>query len=107
MSITSLTSLFYQLGPSGQNRLNCARYGARFGPAGTARACIGPRLRLDLPGRLDHHVADFWRRTSYPTSGYSLGQRGARGSRRLLAPRTRETSLLRQALADGACVVLG
>src|SRR5207302_4038104 len=26
--------------------LYCARYDARFGPAGTARACIGPRLRV-------------------------------------------------------------
>lgn len=35
----------------------------------------------------------FLRRTSYPTSGYSLGTRGARSSRRVLAPRRRRNPL--------------
>ena len=47
------------------------------------------------------------RRTSYPTSGYSLGQRGARGSRRLLAPRKRKKSLFKPALVAAAFLVLG
>ncbi len=47
------------------------------------------------------------RRTSYPTSGYSLGQRGTRGSRRLLAPRKRKKSLFKPALVAAAFVVLG
>ena len=35
------------------------------------------------------------RRTSYPTSGYSLGTRGRRSSRRLVAPPRRRTPVIR------------
>src|SRR5207302_4698702 len=42
-----------------------------------------------------HHEADFLRRTSYPTSGYSLGTRGRRSSRRLIAPPRRRTPVIR------------
>jgi D-alanyl-D-alanine carboxypeptidase len=44
---------------------------------------------------LAHHEADFLRRTSYPSSGYSLGTRGRRSSRRLIAPPRRRTPVIR------------
>ena len=50
---------------------------------------------LDIPATLTHHGADFLRRTSYPTSGYSLGTRGRRSSRRLIVPPRRRTPVIR------------
>src|SRR5207244_6722408 len=50
---------------------------------------------LDIPWTVTHHEADFLRRTSYPTSGYSLGTRGRRSSRRLVAPPRRRTPVIR------------
>src|SRR4029077_1105026 len=47
---------------------------------------------------LAHHEADFLRRTSYPTSGYSLGTRGRRPSRRLVVPPRRRTPVIRLAI---------
>lgn len=47
------------------------------------------------------------RRSSSSTSGYSLGMRGSRKSRRLLAPPRRRTPILRPALLLIAALVLG
>jgi D-alanyl-D-alanine carboxypeptidase (penicillin-binding protein 5/6) len=47
----------------------------------------------------------FLRRTSYPTSGYSLGTRGTRSSRRFLVPARRRNPLRRLALVG--IVILG
>src|SRR3989442_13107802 len=47
---------------------------------------------------LAHHEADFLRRTSCPTSGYSLGTRGRRSTRRLVAPPRRRTPVIRLAI---------
>src|SRR5689334_10184709 len=65
---------------------------------GSTFLCIkggGRRANLDIAGGLAHHEADFLRRTSYPTSGYSLGTRGRRSSRRLLTPPRRRTPVIR------------
>jgi serine-type D-Ala-D-Ala carboxypeptidase (penicillin-binding protein 5/6) len=50
---------------------------------------------LDTLIDLAHHEADFLRRTSYSTSGYSLGTRGRRSSRRLVVPPRRRTPVIR------------
>jgi len=46
------------------------------------------------------------RRTSYPTSGYSLGTRGRRSSRRLVVPPRRRTPVIRLAIV-AAVLLLG
>src|ERR1700730_7206019 len=56
------------------------------------------RQLVDTPIDLAHHEADFLRRTSYPTSGYSLGTRGRRPSRRLVVPPRRRTPVIRLAI---------
>src|ERR1700716_4007106 len=75
-----------------------------FQTPGTARNFLHPlpfphrRQLVDTPIDLAHHEADLLRRTSYPTSGYSLGTRGRRSSRRLVAPPRRRTPVIRLAI---------
>src|SRR5690348_16736445 len=76
---------------------------------GSTFLCIkggGRRAHLDIAGGLAHHEADFLRRTSYPTSGYSLGTRGRRSSRRLVVPPRRRTPVIRL-LIVGAVLLFG
>src|SRR3981081_4085465 len=56
------------------------------------------RQLVDTLIDLAHHEADFLRRTSYPPSGYSLGTRGRRPSRRLVVPPRRRTPVIRLAI---------
>src|SRR6266576_5044292 len=70
-----------------------------IGPASCVSRIPGRgRNFLDTLIDLAHHEADFLRRTSYPTSGYSLGTRGRRSSRRLVAPPGRRTPVIRLAI---------
>ena len=52
-------------------------------------------MLLDITCAVTHHEADFLRRTSYPTSGYSLGTRGRRSPRDLRARPRRRTPVIR------------
>src|ERR1700682_5026831 len=52
-------------------------------------------MLLDITCAVTHHEADFLRRTSYPTSGYSLGTRGRRSARDLRARPRRRTPVIR------------
>ena len=60
---------------------------------------------MTLPKALPIMKPDFLRRTSYPTSGYSLGTRGRRSSRRLLVPARRRNPFIRPIILIAALLL--